>query len=258
MRTRVCLVLLGALLSPIPLAAQSIHVDEPNSSTIAIAGQPLTVRWTKSGNLPNMVTIILTEKKDTVRVLSAQTPNDGQEAVHIPRYSEGAHFTITVAALPGSNPAGRSQEFRIVLRPVVGGPPDLIGCLYWDGKRPHTGEQKTVTASVRNVGIGRSAVTSFDIYVEGDGVMASNTPFSPHFGLHNVWLPALNPGTTFAHRMRLSWRHRGHKTVRLTVDPANQIAEKNETNNRIEGQVSVIWLGQDRYVAEMRACSDQE
>ncbi len=262
MRTRSCLVLLGVLLSPISLAAQSI--EQPKRGETHYAGGPLTVRWTKFGNVPNMVSISLRCRSVAEQVLSAQTPNDGLETVSLPEFSDSLLCRIVVSALPDRNIAGASGEFRIVPRPAGGekGPPpgaepDLIGCLYWDGKRPHTGEQKTVTAVVRNVGIGRSAHTSFDLYVEGDA-MASNTPSSPYFGLHNFGLPALNPGKDFARRMRLSWRHSGHKTVRLTVDPANQVAEKNEANNRIEAQVSVIWPGQDRYVGETKVCSDQK
>jgi hypothetical protein len=245
MRVRLDLALLGVVLCPGLVVAQSIRVDHPDRNVRYPAGNQVLVRWTNVGNVPNTVKIALTcGDYSSVRVLSPQTQNDGQERVTLPGFQESIGCKIVVAALPLQAIAGWSEEFRVVPR-STGGLPDLIGCLEWDGKRPYVQEHKTLMARVINVGLGPSAPSFFDIYQEG-------------FGTHHIAVPSLAVGVGFNFPKRLSWPSAGHKTVRLTVDPANQIAETNEANNQIEARVSVILPGQDRHVPETKVCSDRQ
>ena len=232
--------LLGALLLPGGAAGQAILVTEPTAAKTAAAGGTLDVKWTSPGFTGATVNIGLANN-DTAWSLASGTPNDGQQAVTIPANARAGLYRIVVQ-IPGGA-AFSSASFRVaVLGEAVALLPDLVACLAWNGKRPYMNEDKTITARIRNSGNAPSTATTFDFRVE-------------RLGTRSFPLPALAPGAEHRESVKTSWPSTGHKDVRVTVDPANTVREKDETNNNITGQIAVILPGQDRYVAEKNACA---
>ena len=148
---------------------------------------------------------------------------------------------FTIAPLPlviNYNPIPK-PDYRVLasLRP------DLVVCAEWTSKRPQLGDKRTVTVKVKNIGPGAAPAANFDFYVEGHGTA-------------NIPLPALAKNAEYSYAHTFWWNSWGHKTVRITIDPKNQVTEVNENNNQVSGSIEVI-LMRDAYGTLTSRCSDQ-
>ncbi|MCJ7526194.1 MAG: hypothetical protein MUP71_13370 [Candidatus Aminicenantes bacterium] len=123
--------------------------------------------------------------------------------------------------------------------------PDLVVCLIWNGSRPMVQQDKRIKVRVKNIGKGAAPATTCNLYVEGHGT-------------RSIPVPALAANTEFIiYSQQFKWATLGHKTVRTTVDPAGQVKEANENNNKIEKSIKVISPHLNRYVLSTDICSDQ-
>jgi hypothetical protein len=243
------LVILGiVLISTTLAAAYQIVVIKPDRNTVAVAGNTLEVRWTKTGSpQPDKVSIVLRSKSwpgQTVYnyTLARNTPNDGYEVVTLGPFTvvEGM-YTLFVAP-EGVSSTGESAPFRVNSPPSA--KPDLVVCLEWDGKRPTLNEHFLITCRIINKGTMPSGPCRIDWYVEGLGTR----PFD---------VPGLAPNARHTVQHEFWWPTMGHKTVQVTVDPAKIVAESNEGNNVVKGQVSVRLSTMDPYVMATNLCSDK-
>jgi len=150
-------------------------------------------------------------------------------------------FMITAPPLVMQFPMETKPDLR---RLAANWKPDLVVCAEWTSKRPPLGAKRTITVKVKNIGLADAAATNFDLYVEGHGT-------------ETLPLPALARNAEYSYAHKFSWNSLGHKTVRITVDPANQVVEANENNNQVSGSIEVILMG-DAYGVLNSRCSDQK
>jgi len=159
------------------------------------------------------------------------------------QYSDTSDNPFTITPLP--TVIHYIPEPKIDYRVLASLLPDLAVCWDWGGPRPTLNEKRTIRVRVKNIGIWASPPTSFDFYVEGHGTRP-------------IPVPALAAKVgEFIYEHKFWWHTLGHKTVRITVDPANQVTETNENNNQIKGSIAVITSFQDPYVLTPEHCSDQ-
>jgi hypothetical protein len=245
-------------LSAAPPPQTVLSVTSPNGGESWMQGSDHAISWTASNNTLGLRLVLLKDGQ----VVGTIRDNLGSSGGSVPwkagdyqggTAAAGSGYKVRVETANGQYSAASNGPFTITLaliakiRPIPVQPllkkPDLVACLAWDGKRPYLQEHKTVSVRIKNVGPGPSSITSFSLYVEGHGT-------------HTYSVPALSEGGMNVQTFSYSWGTLGHKTVRVIVDPNNQISETEENNNQIEKTINVISPGQDRYVAEIDVCSD--
>jgi hypothetical protein len=250
--------------APGPAASLSLQSPHGGESWEIESTQPIT--WTAFNIAANCRLVLLKndQVQGTIRDSFAPGQGAGSWNWHVGDYQGGpapaeSGYKVRIETVSGDviYSAQSANSFTLTAPPIIFQPiapvvatifaassPDLVACLAWDNQRPYLQEHKRITVRIKNVGQAAAPETTFSLYVE-------------QHGHHTVTVRALPPHTSVSWSKLYKWATLGHKTVRVTVDPDNQVTEANENNNEISKSINVISPFQDRYVEPTDICSDQ-
>ncbi|WP_421742726.1 CARDB domain-containing protein [Cellulomonas sp.] len=155
----------------------------------------------------------------------AFSPSTGN-TVTVPVSGDATDVRLVFTANTGSSNAqvAELQVFGTGTPPPVG--PDLQVALTTNPIEVTPTTPISVGATVRNAGTGASAATTASVALGGTSV-------------GTVTVPALAAGAQATITVTAGTRPAGTYPVTVTVDPANTVAESNETNNTVGGSVVV-------------------
>jgi hypothetical protein len=240
----------------------SLAIQTPNGGENWEYGSIQVISWTGS-NIPVNCHLYLLKNNQVLGLISdtGNGPNGGSWNWNVGNYlngpaSFGSGYKVRIETFDGQTSDSSDNPFTISSPPLVFHPvdrlpnlgkitplPDLIVCLHWHGEIPLIYQHRRVYVRVKNVGLANAPPSIFKVYVEGHGTL-------------NYQSPWLAPNAEYSWSKLYMWKSCGHKTVRVTVDPAGLIAESNESNNMLEGRIEVSCSGMPGYLLEMLNCSD--
>lgn len=96
----------------IDVPSGTLDVTSPGSGDTHLVGSPATITWTSS-NVPGNVKLELFKSSSLVAVLSANTANDGSQAILVPSVQDGTDYRIKVSSINNSNTDDFGDFFTI-------------------------------------------------------------------------------------------------------------------------------------------------
>ncbi|MEV4134911.1 CARDB domain-containing protein [Dactylosporangium sp. NPDC049742] len=153
------------------------------------------------------------------------SPTGNQNTVSIPVSGRVADVQLQIFTNNGA-PGGQVAELQVIGTPAPN--PDLVvTALTWSPSAPTEVTPVTVSATVRNAGTATSAATTVNVNVGGASA-----------GTAAVGALAAGASTTVT--VNAGTRVMGSYPVSATVDPANTVAEQDESNNAFTASSQLV------------------
>ncbi len=217
------LFLLTFLIFSFLVSGQSINITNPTSNTTWHYQDPVTITWTKSGNMSNSVSINLLHKngQSVKKILATNAPNSGSFSWTVNVLEENDYLIRINVHTSANYPTpvrDTSSLFKIRAKQ-----PDLY--VAWAKVEPNIINVRTYiyfSAEVRNLsGKGVAKASKAMLYVNGTSAFTKE-----------ISIPEIQSG--HGHRIYYHYylKQAGHYLNVLKLDYKNTLSETNEGNNR--------------------------
>ncbi|MFC3455630.1 CARDB domain-containing protein [Amycolatopsis speibonae] len=152
-------------------------------------------------------------------------PATNQNSVVIPVSGRASDVRLQFFANSGA-PGGQVAEFQVTGTPAPN--PDLVVTgTTWTPANPTETSQLAVSATVKNAGTANAGATTVNVSLGGTVV-------------GEAAVPALAAGASATVTVNAGTRPQGTYSVAASADPANTVAEQNETNNTFTSPTSLV------------------